>query len=184
VKDRALPQIGPDAVKIDSADGDTATFVVRGTSALAQRETGVRPMNATIRPEKIESTDADSNLAAVSEVEAGIRDFVRNDVAYLRRPAPGIQSSGTDTPLEPNHEATVNNVNSLIQRVAGTSLAEIENLIAELEALRDLLHAEGQRVQREISGYAQLSQAAMKSTRMIADNVTQWKRSAEGLRNS
>ena len=155
-------------------------------------------MNVT-RSEKVESTEVDNNLAAVSEVEAGIRDFVRNDIAYLRRPAPGVQNSG-DTPLEPRvepkteikleakleptQEATVNNVNSLIQRVAGTSLAEIENLIAELEALRDLLHAEGQRVQREISGYAQLSQAAMKSTRMIADNVTQWKRSAEGLRNS
>jgi hypothetical protein len=144
-------------------------------------------MNASIRSEKIESTESDNDLAAVSEVEAGIRDFVRNDVAYLRRPAPGIHSSAETTPetkLEPSQEATVNNVNSLIQRVAGTSLAEIENLIAELEALRDLLHAEGQRVQREISGYAQLSQAAMKSTRMIADNVTQWKRSAEGLRNS
>ena len=87
-------------------------------------------------------------------------------------------------PLDANAEATVNNVNSLIQRVAGTSLAEIEKLISELESLRDLLHAEGQRVQREISGYAQLSQAAMKSTRMIADNVTQWKRAADGLRNS
>ena len=77
----------------------------------------------------------------------------------------------------------MNNVNSLIQRVAGTSLSEIENLIAELEALRELLHTEGQRVQREISGYAQPSQAAMKSTRMITDNVSQWKRSAENLRN-
>ena len=138
-------------------------------------------MNATIRSDKIESTEADPNLAAVSEVEAGIRDFVRNDVAYLRRPP-------TLTPepaaMEPSTEATVNNVNSLIQRVAGTSLSEIENLIGELESLRDLLHAEGQRVQREISGYAQLSQAAMKSTRMIADNVTQWKRAADGLRNS
>ena len=125
-------------------------------------------MNATTRSEQVEPTeDVDSNLAAVSEVEAGIRDFVRNDIAYLR-----------------NAEATVNNVNSLIQRVAGTSLAEIEKLISELESLRDLLHAEGQRVQREISGYAQLSQAAMKSTRMIADNVTQWKRAADGLRNS
>ncbi|WP_439371091.1 hypothetical protein ACRQ5Q_05560 [Bradyrhizobium sp. PMVTL-01] len=139
-------------------------------------------MNA-IRPEKIEATETetvDTNLAAVSEVEAGIRDFVRNDIAYLRRPA-----SGTDAPpLDASAEATVTNVNSLIQRVAGTSLAEIENLISELESLRDLLHAEGQRVQREISGYAQLSQAAMKSTRMIADNVAQWKRAADGLRNS
>ena len=139
-------------------------------------------MNVT-RSEKVESTEVDSNLAAVSEVEAGIRDFVRNDVAYLRRPAPSTLS-GTETVLEPNHETTVNNVNSLIQRVAGTSLTEIENLISELESLRDLLHAEGQRVQREISGYAQLSQAAMKSTRMIADNVAQWKRAADGLRNS
>jgi hypothetical protein len=119
----------------------------------------------------------------VTEVEAGIRDFVRNDIAYLRRPsAPG--PSAETVPLDATAEATVNNVNSLIQRVAGTSLAEIEKLISELESLRDLLHAEGQRVQREISGYAQLSQAAMKSTRMIADNVTQWKRAADGLRNS
>ena len=140
-------------------------------------------MNATIRSEQVDSTEdaVDSNLAAVSEVEAGIRDFVRNDIAYLRRPA---VSSPETAPLEPNTEATVNNVNSLIQRVAGTSLAEIEKLISELESLRDLLHAEGERVQREISGYAQLSQAAMKSTRMISDNVTQWKRAADGLRNS
>jgi hypothetical protein len=135
-----------------------------------------------IHSEKIESNEEDSNLAAASEVEAGIRDFVRNDIAYLRR-APSMLANG-ETPLEPNAEATVNNVNSLIQRVAGTSLSEIENLISELESLRDLLHAEGQRVQREISGYAQLSQAAMKSTRMIADNVAQWKRTADSLRNS
>jgi len=138
-------------------------------------------MNATIRSETIEPTEeADSNLAAVSEVEAGIRDFVRNDIAYLRRPA---VASPETAPLDASAEATVNNVNSLIQRVAGTSLAEIENLVSELEALRDLLHSEGQRVQREISGYAQLSQAAMKSTRMIADNVAQWKRTTDGLRN-
>ena len=140
-------------------------------------------MNATIRTEEIDSTEdaVDSNLAAVSEVEAGIRDFVRNDIAYLRRPP---ATAPETVPLDASAEATVNNVNSLIQRVAGTSLAEIEKLISELESLRDLLHAEGQRVQREISGYAQLSQAAMKSTRMIADNVTQWKRAADGLRNS
>jgi hypothetical protein len=127
----------------------------------------------------MESTEGETDLEAVSEVEAGIRDFVRNDIAYLRRPAVATAAE----PLEPNQENAVNSVNSLIQRVAGTSLGEIEKLIGELEGLRDLLHAEGQRVQREISGYAQLSQAAMKSTRMIADNVSQWKRAADGLRN-
>ena len=136
-----------------------------------------------LRSEKTEQTEGelDNDHVAVSEVEAGIRDFVRNDIAYLRRPA---ALNSTEPALDQSAEATVNNVNSLIQRVAGTSLSEIENLISELEALRDLLHAEGQRVQREISGYAQLSTAAMKSTRMIADNVAQWKRTADGLRNS
>lgn len=130
-----------------------------------------------IRPEKLDAAEAEMDGAAASEVEAGIRDFVRNDVAYLRRPM------ANEHALDANAEATVNNVNSLIQRVAGTSLSEIEHLITELEGLRELLHAEGQRVQREISGYAQLSSAAMKSTRVIAENVAQWKRTAEGLRN-
>jgi hypothetical protein len=142
-----------------------------------------------IRTEKIEGAEAevDGNFNAASEVEAGIRDFVRNDIAYLRRPVGGAtaeQQPQLQPPaLDTNADSAVNNVNSLIQRVAGTSLSEIENLISELESLRDVLHAEGQRVQREIAGYAQLSQAAMKSTRLIADNVAQWKRTADGLRN-
>ena len=135
-----------------------------------------------IRSEKMESIEVDSSLDAVSEVDAGSRFLVRNHNAFLRRAAPGALDNG-EVLIEPNAEATVNNVNSLIQRVAGTSLGEIENLVSELEGLRDLLHTEGQRVQREISGYAQLSQAAMKSTRMIADNVAQWKRAADSLRN-
>ena len=141
-------------------------------------------MNVTNRSEQVEPAEADNNLDAVSEVEEGIREFVRNDIAYLRRPQVASSDTAPHTQAPDASESTVNSVNSLIQRVAGTSLAEIEKLISELESLRDLLHAEGQRVQREISGYAQLSQAAMKSTRMIADNVTQWKRAADGLRNS
>ena len=140
-------------------------------------------MNATTGTEKIDPTEEQSNLAAVSDVEAGIRDFVRNDVANLRRPNSGPPASA-ESVTEQSPEVSVNNVNSLIQRVAVASIQDIENLISELESLRDLLHAEGERVQREISSYAQLSQAAMKSTRLIADNVEQWKGSAENLRNS
>jgi len=104
------------------------------------------------------------------------------NVANLRRPSSSL--SGSEPVLDQNPQVTVNNVNSLIQRVAGASITEIENLISELETLRNLLRAEGERVQREISGYAQFSQAAMKSTRMIAENVAQWKGTTDGLRNS
>lgn len=141
---------------------------------------------AAIKSNEDDTQIEDSNLAAVSQVEEGIRDFVRNDIAYLRRAAPSLAP-------EPQHhqqqqdlsaEQTVATVSSLIQRVAGVSLSEIENLVQELESLRDVLHTEGQRVQREIAGYAQLSQAAIKSTRMISENVAQWKRAAEGIRET
>ena len=132
--------------------------------------------------EKIESIEEDTDFAAASEVEAGIRDFVRNDVAYLRRPAPGLLSNRRDG-ARAGHRGHRQQC-QLADRARRRHLARRDRKpIGGLESLRDLLHAEGQRVQREISGYAQLSQAAMKSTRMIADNVAQWKRTADGLRN-
>lgn len=132
-------------------------------------------MNA-VPVEKSEQVEDDKNLAAVSEVEAGIRDFVRKDIAYLRR-SPSANTA-TETPTDASADAAVGSVNNLIHRVAGASLSEIETLIAELEGLRTLMHNEGQRIQRELAGYAQLGQTAMKSTRMIADNLAQWRRNA------
>ena len=139
-----------------------------------------------IEPDEDEFGIDDSNLAAVSQVEAGIRDFVRNDIAYLRRAAPSLAPETQQQQQQQNlsAEQAVATVSSLIQRVAGVSLNEIENLIQELESLRDVLHTEGQRVQREIAGYAQLSEAALKSTRLISESVAQWKRAAEGIRES
>lgn len=130
-------------------------------------------MNA-LHAETTERIDEDTDLATVTDVEAGIRDFVRNDIAYLRRPTPSMVPPSNPTDIA---DAAVSNVNTLIQRVSGQSLEEIENLIGELESLRDLMHTEGQRVQRELAAYAQLSQAAMKSSRIIAENLAQWKRS-------
>jgi PleD family two-component response regulator len=100
------------------------------------------------------------------EVEGEIRELIRRDVAQLRKP----ESTG---------EMGVSNLNALIQRVSGTSVLKIEKLIAELQRLRDYLQHEGQRVQREITEYAHMSQAATKSTRIIAESLAQWKQSAE-----
>jgi hypothetical protein len=134
-----------------------------------------------LQVEKSELTDDDKNLAAVSDVEAGIRDFVRKDIAYLRR-SPGTATTEGTSATDTLADTTVTNVNTLIQRVSGASLTEIENLISELEGLRSLMHNEGQRIQRELTGYAQLGQTAMKSTRMIADSLAQWRRSVPETR--
>ncbi len=68
------------------------------------------------------------------------------------------------------------------QRVSGTSVLEIEKLIAELETLRDYLQNEGQRVQRVITEYAHMNQAATKSAKIVAESLAQWKQTAESAR--
>jgi hypothetical protein len=111
--------------------------------------------------------DADEGVEKVNQVEAEIRDFVRRDLQGVRR-----TNDAT--------EAVAGNINSLVQRVAGSTLREIDLLLRELEGLRDLLHSEGERVQREVAGYAQLSQAAMNSTRVIAESMQSWRKQADG----
>jgi hypothetical protein len=109
-----------------------------------------------------EIDDGDTKTTDV-EVEGEIRDFVRRDVASLRRP-------------DNESEVVANNIGTLLQRVAGSSVQEIDRLISELQRVRDLLQNEGARVQREIVEFATLSQAAMQSTKVISDSLTTWKR--------
>jgi len=97
------------------------------------------------------------------EVEGEIREFVRRDGAMLRRPS------------DNDGELVANNIGVLVQRVAGSSVHEIDRLISELHTLREHLQAEGARVQREIADYAHLSQSAMQSTKIIAESLQQWK---------
>jgi hypothetical protein len=115
-----------------------------------------------IQSEQVEDSDQTADTSAVvNEVEGEIREFVRRDLSVFRRPR---QERGE----------AADNINSLIQRVSGASVIEIERVIAELTSVRDMLRNEGERVQREISGYASLSQAAMTSMKIIADSLAQW----------
>jgi hypothetical protein len=120
-----------------------------------------------IKAERPTETDqsAAAATAAVEQVEGEIRAFVRRDVSLFRR---RYQQEG-------GGDEAVSNVNSVIERVAGASVTEIERVMAELSNVRDMLRNEGERVQREISGYAALSQAAMTSMKIIGDSLVQWK---------
>ena len=101
------------------------------------------------------------------EFEGEIREFVRKDVApWRKRP---------DAPAETQAE----NVSMLVQRVAGASISEIDNVVEELRGMREFLRSEGERVQREIAGYATVSQTAAASMKVIAESMSQW-RSASG----
>ena len=115
-------------------------------------------------PEKL----GDIDQAAANAFEGEIREFVRRDVSFLRRP----QRSETIEPADAN---AANNVHTLIRRVSSASMEEIDRVILELQGVRDMLRNEGERVTREISGFASLSHAAITSMRVIAESLEQWK---------
>ena len=98
-----------------------------------------------------------------AEVEGGIRELVSRDVAEPRRQ---IANHGNDS------ESVINNLGLLLQRVSLNSVNEIDELISELKMLREQLQHDGERMAREIVGYASLSQAAMQSTKILTDGLT------------
>src|SRR5215813_5156702 len=100
---------------------------------------GTSIMNAaTARAGKLDDTETPN------EFEGEIREFIRRDVSHLRRPSSDAS------------EQAVTNINSLLDRVSSSSVSEIDRLMVDLQRVRDFLASEGERVQREISSYAQL----------------------------
>jgi hypothetical protein len=103
-----------------------------------------------------ERAQANEAVEVFSKLEGEIRELSRDTTA------PRLQQ-GND------NELAASDISSLLQRVSGTSIQEIENLIAELQILRGKLQNEAARVQREIVGYALLIQDAKKSISTISE---------------
>lgn len=103
----------------------------------------------------------DTERHPASEFEGEIREFIRRDIT-TRRP-------------EQHPEPGTDNLNSLIERVSAATIAEIDRVISELQNIRSLLHTEGDRVRREITGYAGLSQTSVATMKVIADTLSQLK---------
>src|SRR5882757_1935941 len=120
------------------------------------------PADRRAAPEKLSEIDQ----AAANAFEGEIREFVRRDVSFLRKPRNEGEPAASDPVTE--------NLNSLIRRVSGASMEEIDRVILELQGIRDMLKAEGERVGREIAGYASLSHASMTAMKVIGDSLEQW----------
>src|SRR5437660_10040219 len=70
----------------------------------------------------------------------------------------------------------------LVQKIGATSIAEVEKMIGELQAAKDFLESEGERVQREAEYYTTLTQMASASVRIIADTVDGGREAGNHLR--
>jgi hypothetical protein len=123
------------------------------------------------------STLENSNAKPAPQIDDALREFARQDTAHLRRVAESAAQGNLSSEPESSTQV-ITDLNSLVQRVAGVSLDQLDDAIVDLRQLRDFLDSEGKRIQREISGYLQLNQIAIGSTKSIVDNIVQWKEAA------
>ncbi len=111
------------------------------------------------------STSKSVQRRDASPIEGEIRDFVRQEAARQ-----DVENDG---------DGAANSVANVIQRIAGTSVTEIDRLIAELTQVRDRLEKEGKRVESEIAAFAQMGHVAVNSIREISQTLSRFKRTAQ-----
>ena len=89
------------------------------------------------------------------EAERNIHELARSNAAF-----PQVESSDDET-----------SANSQLRQVSETSTREIDNLIGELQRLREKLRADGNCIQRDIAEYAAMNQQVMQLTKIISQSV-------------
>jgi hypothetical protein len=110
----------------------------------------------------------------VAQIDQALRDFVLQDTTHLRRDAETATSD-----ISQREPEAPQMVSDFVRHMAGASLVKLDETIVDLNQLRDFLHAEGERIKREIFGYLQLNYTATGSTTSIVVNIAQLKRAAQ-----
>jgi hypothetical protein len=108
---------------------------------------------------------APNKLSDVDQARANA--FEAENVSFLHR-----QRSEADQSNE--------NLNGLIRRVADASAEEIDQVILELQSIRDMLCKESERLNGEIAHYTSLNQHLMAGMKVIAENLKQWNGASVG----
>ena len=82
-----------------------------------------------------------------------------------------IGQSGSPAGESSNDAMSGEHLGNLLRQLSRISLGEIDSLISELQTLRRKLQADGDRIERDIADYAELSHRVMQLTTIISDSV-------------
>jgi hypothetical protein len=80
-----------------------------------------------------------------------------------------------NSPAEHSSDMTSDAIGPLVQKIGATSITEIEVLIGQLEAARNYLKSEADRIQQEIARYEHQSNTAFASMKSIKHRLGQWR---------
>jgi hypothetical protein len=114
--------------------------------------------------------DATMNVArplGTMEIEKTLEVEIAGNIQELARGSNTVfrQAEGADA------EISTENLAGLLRRVSEGSTREVDNLISDLQALRRKLNSDGNRIQREITEYSELSEQVMQLTNIISESV-------------
>jgi hypothetical protein len=102
-----------------------------------------------------------------AELEKALEVEVRENIHELARGSSAVfrQGEGGDA------ETSTDNLAGLLRRVSDASTREVDSLISDLQALRRKLNTDGNRIQRDIAEFTELSQQVMQLTNIISESV-------------
>jgi predicted nucleic acid-binding Zn-ribbon protein len=98
------------------------------------------------------------NAKSITAIEDGIRELIRTEAPVAREPE-------IDTEIAP-----------FVQKIAASSIADIERLMDALQGTKDFLQSEAERIQREVARFTDLTQTASASMEIIFDTVHEWRK--------
>jgi hypothetical protein len=108
------------------------------------------------------------DMATATAVEGDIREFVQREVTPPRNP----NKPRLEVDSEP---VKADSINAMVDRASRGSVRELDNLIFDLQRVRDHLTVEGERIQRAITKYIQTSDTTMETVKVMTDSMVRWK---------
>jgi hypothetical protein len=100
----------------------------------------------------------------IAEIDDALTRFVLQDTTQLHQEAEVPLRASAD-PESAAQAAT--GINAIVQRVADTSLDQLDDAIVDLRGLHDFLHNEGERIQQQVSGFVQLNKVVREAADLV-----------------
>jgi len=103
-------------------------------------------------------------------------DVIKSPTSALAKLTKAAEDDSRDpVPASGPHATDAAELCGDLIRAGAASVTEIEKLMGELQAARDYLQKEGERLQREAARYAHLTQSALASVQMISESMDKWR---------
>jgi hypothetical protein len=121
-------------------------------------------------------------MAKNQELNAEMRELIDRTTLLSMEPSFPSQERANETP---NIALTApSDVSTLLERMSGLSLAEMDKAIQELQKARNFLRNEKERLRLEIAEHLRLTRAALGSAKAVSENIARFGTVAEDFGKS